>query len=77
MSYDAATAALTVARSGVPGYPAASLTRVGGFPGVDGTFTLLPDGRVRRALAVFEVIGNGSDARMISTPVQMRVGVSG
>ncbi|NHO55709.1 ABC transporter substrate-binding protein [Acetobacter lambici] len=77
MSYDAAMATLTVARSGVPGYPAAALTRVGGFAGVDGTFTLLPDGRVRRALGVFEVIGNGSDARMISTPVQTRVGVSG
>ena len=77
MSYDAAMAALTVARSGAPGYPAATLTRPGGFAGVDGTFTLLPDGRVRRALGVFEVIGNGSDARMISTPVQARVGVSG
>lgn len=77
MSYDAATAALTVARSGVPGYPAESLTRPGGFAGVDGTFTLLPDGRVRRALGVFEVIGNGSDARMISTPVQARTGTSG
>lgn len=77
MSYDAAMAAVTVARSGVPGYPAEALTRVGGVAGVDGTFTLLPDGRVRRALGVFEVIGNGTDARMISTPVQARAGVSG
>ncbi|MFT9424051.1 MAG: penicillin-binding protein activator [Acetobacter syzygii] len=77
MSYDAATAAQTVARSGVPGYPVEALTRPGGFAGVDGTFTLLPDGRVRRALGVFEVIGNGSDARMISAPVQARSAVSG
>ncbi|MFT8417475.1 MAG: penicillin-binding protein activator [Acetobacter sp.] len=77
MSYDAAMAAVTVARSGVPGYPAQSLTRTQGFAGVDGTFTLLPDGRVRRALGVFEVIGNGSDARMISTPAQIRTGTSG
>lgn len=77
MSYDAAMVALTVARSGVPGYPADALTRTGGFAGVDGTFTLLPDGRVRRALGVFEVIGNGSDARMISTPAQARSAVSG
>ncbi|MFT9359307.1 MAG: penicillin-binding protein activator [Acetobacter okinawensis] len=77
MSYDAAMAAVTVARSGEPGFPVKALTRPGGFAGVDGTFTLLPDGRVRRALAVFEVIGNGSDARMISAPVQMRTGTSG
>ncbi|MGF1276175.1 penicillin-binding protein activator [Acetobacter pasteurianus] len=70
LSYDAANVAKTVAQSGVSGYPASALTRPDGFSGVNGPFTLLPDGRVRRALGVFEVIGGGSPAKMQSAPAK-------
>nr|WP_259330851.1 penicillin-binding protein activator [Acetobacter pasteurianus] len=70
LSYDAANVAKTVAQSGVSGYPANALTRPDGFSGVNGPFTLLPDGRVRRALGVFEVIGGGSPAKMQSAPAK-------
>ena len=37
-----------------------SLTRPEGFAGVDGVFALMPDGRVRRSLAIFEIGAGGA-----------------
>ena len=37
------------------------LTQPGGFVGIDGWFALLPDGQVRRGLAVFKVERGGPE----------------
>ncbi|MFT9384348.1 MAG: penicillin-binding protein activator [Acetobacter orientalis] len=66
LSYDAAMVARTVGQSGATGYPLELFTRPEGFAGVDGRFTLQPNGQTRRALGVFEVIGNGSSAKLIA-----------
>lgn len=76
LSYDAAKAASTVAGLAPKGYPVDVLTRPEGFAGVDGPFTLLPDGRTRRALGVFEVLGNGGGARLL-VPASTKSAVSG
>ncbi|MFT9014157.1 MAG: penicillin-binding protein activator [Acetobacter sp.] len=68
LSFDAASAVRAAAQGSSGVFARDVLTRANGFPGVDGTFTLLPDGRVRRALGVFEVLGNGAEARMLSMP---------
>lgn len=75
LSYDAATVATTVARSTSKGYPTSALTRQEGFAGVDGPFTLLPDGRTRRALGVFEVLENGGAKLLV--PATTKAAVSG
>ncbi len=54
--YDAGAMARSLAADG---YDAASLTRRDGFAGVDGVFTLLPDGHVRRSLAIFQIQPSG------------------
>jgi hypothetical protein len=52
---------LAIALAGAPGgYSAEALTRAGGFPGIDGTYRLLPDGTTDRALAILEVQKFGS-----------------
>ncbi len=51
MAYDAAHIALAAAQDPT------ILTRPGGFLGVDGPITLMPDGQVQRGLAVFQVDG--------------------
>ena len=56
-AYDAAAIARVLGASG--GYSAAQLTRQQGFAGVDGVFALLPDGHVRRGLAVFAIHPGG------------------
>ena len=76
LSYDAAMVAKTVSQVAPSGYPADVLTRPEGFAGVDGPFTLQPNGRTRRALGVFEVIGNGSGAKLIA-PSSLKTDVSG
>nr|WP_231869511.1 penicillin-binding protein activator [Acetobacter malorum] len=76
LSYDAAKVATTVARVAPNGYPADVLTRSEGFAGVDGPFTLLPDGRTRRALGVFEVLDNGVGAKLL-VPATTKSAVSG
>lgn len=53
LAFDAASIARVVAAQGGP------LTRAEGFSGVDGVFGLLPDGHVRRNLALFEVAPGG------------------
>ena len=65
-AYDAAgiARALSVANEG---YGMAALCRSEGFAGVNGVLGLLPDGRVRRGLAVFE-IGQGEAAMVEASP---------
>ena len=76
LSYDAANIAKTVSQIAPSGYPVNILTRSEGFNGVDGPITLLPNGRTRRDLGVFEVIGNGSPAKLIA-PSAVKTGISG
>jgi hypothetical protein len=57
LAYDAASLARVAGGRG--GYSVASLTQSEGFVGADGWFALLPDGHVRRALAVFAVERGG------------------
>jgi len=54
--YDAAALARNLAPTG---YSADQLTRSSGFAGVDGVFALLPDGHVRRGLAIFQIQPGG------------------
>lgn len=56
LAYDAASIARVLASRG---FSAGSLTQSGGFVGADGWFALLPDGQVRRALAVFSLERGG------------------
>ncbi len=49
LAFDAASIARVLMVQG------GSLTRPEGFAGVDGVFALMPDGRVRRSLAIFEI----------------------
>ena len=60
--YDAAALARSLATSA--GYSADALTRADGFAGVDGVFALMPDGHVRRGLAIFQ-IQPGGGARIV------------
>jgi branched-chain amino acid transport system substrate-binding protein len=57
IAFDAMSYARTL--SGQGGFSIASLTQRGGFSGVDGWFVLLPDGEVRRGLAVFRIERGG------------------
>jgi ABC-type branched-subunit amino acid transport system substrate-binding protein len=50
-------------------FSAAALTRAEGFTGVDGALALLPDGHVRRALAVYQITAGGG-ARIVSPAPQ-------
>ena len=52
-AYDAVNLAIVLAGDG--GYTAASLTRAGGFSGIDGPYRLLADGTIERSLAILEV----------------------
>lgn len=61
LAYDAASIARVLAPRD---YAQAALTNPAGFTGVDGWLRLLPDGRVQRGLAVFQVRADG--ARIIS-----------
>ena len=57
LAFDAASMARVLAGRG--GFSVGSLTQSAGFVGVDGWLALLPDGQVRRALAVFAVERGG------------------
>jgi branched-chain amino acid transport system substrate-binding protein len=57
LAFDAASLARVVGGRG--GYSGGALTPPDGFVGVDGWFALLPDGHVRRALAVFAIERGG------------------
>jgi ABC-type branched-subunit amino acid transport system substrate-binding protein len=62
-AFDAAAIARVLA--GEADFSPAALTRAEGFTGVDGAMLLLPDGHVRRALAVWQ-IAPGGGARIVS-----------
>jgi branched-chain amino acid transport system substrate-binding protein len=53
LAFDAASVAKVIV--GPSGSDMAILTQPGGFVGTDGWFTLMPDGQVRRGLAVFRI----------------------
>jgi branched-chain amino acid transport system substrate-binding protein len=53
LAYDAASVAKVVL--GPRGSDVTVLTQPGGFVGIDGWFTLLPDGQVKRGLAVYRI----------------------
>ena len=53
LAYDAASIARVLSSQGRMSIP--GLVQPQGFTGVDGWFALLPDGQVRRGLAVFRV----------------------
>jgi ABC-type branched-subunit amino acid transport system substrate-binding protein len=57
LAYDAASIARVLAANG--GFSVAGLTRPEGYAGVDGVLGLLPDGHVRRGLALFEIQRGG------------------
>ena len=58
LAFDSASLARVVGEGG--GYSAASLMRSEGFAGADGVFALLPQGQVRRGLAIFELDAKGA-----------------
>jgi hypothetical protein len=58
LAYDAAGIARVAAESG--GFTPGALTRPEGFAGADGLLALMPDGQVRRGLAIFEIDRGGS-----------------
>lgn len=59
LAYDAASVAKVIA--GPKGSDIQMLTQPGGFVGTDGWFELLPDGQVRRGLAVYKVEPGGPE----------------
>ena len=71
-AFDAASIARVLAGEG--GYSAAALTRPEGFSGVNGVLALLPDGTVRRGLALFEVKRGGAD---VIEPAPETIGTPG
>jgi ABC-type branched-subunit amino acid transport system substrate-binding protein len=62
-------AAIARVLAGENDFSATALTRSEGFTGVDGALSLLPDGHVRRALAVFQIKAGGG-ATIVSQPPQ-------
>lgn len=58
IAYDAAGMARAIAAP--DGFPIGALTRAEGFGGADGLIALLPDGQVRRGLAIFEIDRGGA-----------------
>lgn len=66
LAFDAASIARVLAGRGAFSFGA--LTQSAGFVGADGWFALLPDGQVRRALAVFAIDRGGP--QMIEPPPQ-------
>jgi branched-chain amino acid transport system substrate-binding protein len=59
LAYDAASVAKVIL--GPRGSDMAILTQPGGFVGTDGWFTLMPDGQVRRGLAVYRIEAGGPE----------------
>jgi hypothetical protein len=72
LAYDAASIARVLSANG--GYSVSALTQQAGYTGVAGWFALLPDGEVRRGLALFKVERGGG--QMIE-PAPQFAGASG
>jgi len=73
LAFDAASIARVLGANG--GYSIAALTQPAGFLGSDGWMELLPDGQVRRGLAVFRVERGGPE--MIEPAPQSALGTGG
>lgn len=71
LAFDAASIARVVAASG--GFSVSALTQPAGFIGSDGWLALLPDGQVRRGLALFQVERGGP--QMIGPAPQSAAGL--
>ena len=70
LAYDAVNLAIALASdAGGQGFTAATLTRTGGFTGIDGPYRLLPDGTSDRALAILEVQKFGSSVVEPAAPI--------
>jgi ABC-type branched-subunit amino acid transport system substrate-binding protein len=65
---DLASDAASIARVLAGRVSVSALTQPVGFAGVDGWFALLPDGQVRRGLAVFRVERNGRAVKISDAP---------
>ncbi len=72
LAFDAASVARVAADAN--GFPMGSLLRNEGFSGADGLFGLLPDGGVRRGLAIFEIDRAGAH---IVQPAPQTLGAPG
>ena len=72
--YDGAALARSLAPSG--GYNVEALTRADGFAGVDGVFALMPDGHVRRGLAIFQIQPGGGARIVQPAPRSLESGTS-
>jgi branched-chain amino acid transport system substrate-binding protein len=68
LAFDSAAIARVIAQGG--DFSASALARPEGFSGVDGALVLLPDGHVRRALAVYEILPHGGGAKIVSPAPQ-------
>ena len=73
LAFDAASIARVLGAQG--GYSIAALTQPAGYLGADGWLELLPDGQVRRGLAVFRVQRGGPE--MIEPAPRSAVGTGG
>jgi len=73
LAFDAASIARVLGASG--GYSVSALAQPAGFIGADGWLALLPDGQVRRGLAVFRVERGGPE--MIEPAPQSALGTGG
>jgi hypothetical protein len=52
-------------------FSSTALTKPEGFSGVDGAMVLLPDGHVRRALAVFQIAPDGGSSVVSPAPMDL------
>ncbi len=66
LAFDAAALARVLAAG--PGYSVAALTNPAGFAGADGVLALLPNGQVRRGLAVFQIEAGGGSSLLDPAP---------
>lgn len=69
LAFDAAALARVLAAG--PGYSVAALTNPAGFSGADGVLALLPDGRVKRGLAVFQIGAGGESSVLDPAPAAL------
>jgi hypothetical protein len=66
IAFDAALIGRSLAQDN--DFSAGALTKPDGFTGVDGTMVLLPDGHVRRALAIYQIGHDGGTAVVSPAP---------
>jgi ABC-type branched-subunit amino acid transport system substrate-binding protein len=75
LGYDAVSLAVALSRQyGSQRFTDATLTTPSGFAGIDGTFRFRPEGINDRALAVYEVRGNGA---VLASPAPKALGPLG